>query len=159
MTRRLLPILVLAFGLGGAATAETLNMPAAQSASEPGATTDTPASNADSGNPDAGMPPSDDAMALPPAEPAEAATQTEPAPEFTPPPPAPLASPNADGSYSIKMPGRGMTMDKVESTFGAPSQKYPDVGDPPITRWIYPGFTVYFEYQYVIDSVATLKAE
>ncbi len=28
------------------------------------------------------------------------------------------------------------------------------MGDPPITRWVYPDFTVYFEYQYVINAVS-----
>ena len=32
-------------------------------------------------------------------------------------------------------------------------EKLPEVGDPPIIRWIYPSYTVYFEYQYVINSV------
>lgn len=52
------------------------------------------------------------------------------------------------------VPTRGMTMDMVESRFGAPSNRRLPVGDPPITRWIYDGFRVYFEHQYVIHSVA-----
>ena len=42
------------------------------------------------------------------------------------------------------MPARGMTMDKVQARFGTPSQKLAAIGQPPITRWEYPGFTVYF---------------
>jgi len=42
----------------------------------------------------------------------------------------------------------------VEERFGTPRTKYDEVGDPPITRWVYPDFTVYFEYQYVINAVA-----
>lgn len=57
------------------------------------------------------------------------------------------------------VPRHGQTMDQVESAFGAPRQKLPAVGDPPITRWVYSGFTVYFEYQYVIDSVVHTEAE
>jgi hypothetical protein len=55
---------------------------------------------------------------------------------------------------SITLPGRGMSMSQVESRFGPPRQKYPEVGEPPIIRWVYRDFTVYFEYQYVINSVA-----
>jgi hypothetical protein len=51
------------------------------------------------------------------------------------------------------MPSRGMTMDKVQSRFGAPSQKLAAVGQPPITRWEYPSYVVYFEHQHVIHSV------
>ncbi|MET0534291.1 MAG: hypothetical protein ABW171_08710 [Steroidobacter sp.] len=57
-------------------------------------------------------------------------------------------------SESSERPPRGMTMDKVEATFGAPSSRTPAVGEPPITRWEYPGFTVYFEHQHVIHTVA-----
>ena len=57
-------------------------------------------------------------------------------------------------ALSITLPGRGMTMTEVESKFGAPLQKFPEVGDPPITRWVYSNFAVYFEYQYVIHAVA-----
>jgi hypothetical protein len=51
------------------------------------------------------------------------------------------------------MPARGMTMDKVQARFGAPSQKLAAVGQPPITRWEYPAYVVYFEYDHVIHSV------
>lgn len=50
-------------------------------------------------------------------------------------------------------PARGMSMEKVEAVYGAPSRREPAVGEPPITRWEYPGFVVYFEHQYVIHSV------
>ncbi len=46
-----------------------------------------------------------------------------------------------------------MTMDQVVQRFGEPAEKVPAVGKPPITRWKYPGFVVYFESSYVIDSV------
>ena len=54
----------------------------------------------------------------------------------------------------VPTPTRGMTMDQVASKFGAPANKVPAVGKPPISRWEYPGFIVYFESQYVIDTVA-----
>ena len=53
------------------------------------------------------------------------------------------------------MPNRGMTMERVERAFGQPRQRLAPVGDPPITRWVYDGFTVYFEHHIVITSVAT----
>jgi len=51
-------------------------------------------------------------------------------------------------------PTRGMTMDQVAAKFGAPVTKVPAVGKPPISRWEYPGFIVFFEYNHVIHSVA-----
>ncbi len=45
----------------------------------------------------------------------------------------------------VATPARGMTMDQVASKFGAPVTKVPAVGKPPISRWEYPGFVVYFE--------------
>ncbi len=54
---------------------------------------------------------------------------------------------------NINVPVRGMHMDQVEKTYGKPIGINPPVGDPPITRWDYPGYSVYFEYSYVIQSV------
>lgn len=51
-------------------------------------------------------------------------------------------------------PSRGMSMARVESSFGAPSSRRAPVGDPPITRWDYPSFIVYFEHEHVIHAVA-----
>jgi hypothetical protein len=53
----------------------------------------------------------------------------------------------------VATPARGMTMDQVASKFGAPATKIPAVGKPPISRWEYPGFVVYFEHTHVIHSV------
>jgi hypothetical protein len=55
---------------------------------------------------------------------------------------------------SSERPARGMSMDKVEATFGAPAHRVPSVGQPPISRWEYPGFVVYFENNLVIHAVA-----
>lgn len=52
------------------------------------------------------------------------------------------------------IPTRGMTMEYVEANFGSPASKRLPVGDPPITRWEYSGFIVYFEYKRVIHSVS-----
>ena len=62
----------------------------------------------------------------------------------------------APSDVSIQVPGRGMTMTAVEEKFGSPETKYDPVGDPPITRWDYPQFSVYFEYQFVIHSVVNV---
>lgn len=67
--------------------------------------------------------------------------------------PAATPATTAATGYSVTLPGRGMTMTQVEEKFGPPLEKLPEVGDPPIIRWIYPDYTVYFEYQYVINSV------
>ncbi len=46
-------------------------------------------------------------------------------------------------------------MKTVEEQFGAPREPPSDtVGKPPITRWDYPGFSVFFE-KAVIHAVAT----
>ncbi len=55
---------------------------------------------------------------------------------------------------AVVTPSRGMSMTAVASHFGAPTSKVPAVGNPPISRWQYPGFIVYFEHDHVIHSVA-----
>ena len=57
-----------------------------------------------------------------------------------------------------RLPARGMTMERVESVYGAPRVKHRAVGDPPIARWEYPGFVVYFEYSHVIHTVSKRQA-
>ena len=52
------------------------------------------------------------------------------------------------------VPTRGMSMKTVEARFGAPKQRHAAVGKPPITRWDYDGFSVYFEKQLVLHAVA-----
>jgi hypothetical protein len=54
----------------------------------------------------------------------------------------------------VATPTRGMSMDQVATKFGAPVAKVPAVGKPPISRWEYPGFIVYFEHEHVIHSVS-----
>jgi hypothetical protein len=56
---------------------------------------------------------------------------------------------------NVATPTRGMTMEQVSSKFGAPTTKIPAVGSPPISRWEYPGFVVYFEAEHVIHSVVS----
>ncbi len=52
-----------------------------------------------------------------------------------------------------ELPAKGMSMREVEQRFGAPVEKRDAVGNPPITRWIYDTYTVYFEHQYVVHAV------
>lgn len=58
-----------------------------------------------------------------------------------------------DRAKTQTLPRKGSTMDQVEATFGAPTNKREAVGQPPITRWEYPTFIVYFEYRHVINAV------
>ncbi len=50
-------------------------------------------------------------------------------------------------------PKRGSTMSAVQSRFGEPSTRHAAVGQPPITRWDYPQFAVYFENDRVLHAV------
>jgi hypothetical protein len=64
-----------------------------------------------------------------------------------------------DGQVKVRAvdgptPTRGMSMRSVEERFGAPENRAPAVGQPPITRWDYPGFSVYFENERVLHTVA-----
>ena len=70
---------------------------------------------------------------------------------------APVSAPAAP-VYTVTLPGRGMNMTQVEEKFGPPLQKLPEVGDPPIIRWIYSDYTVYFEYEFVINSILNAAA-
>jgi hypothetical protein len=55
----------------------------------------------------------------------------------------------------INRPKGGSTMSEVEKRFGAPLNRHPTVGQPPITRWDYSDFSVFFEHDRVIHSVVT----
>jgi hypothetical protein len=53
----------------------------------------------------------------------------------------------------LPRPKRGMSMEQVRQRYGLPATEYPQVGEPPITRWDYDNYSVFFEYQYVLTSV------
>ncbi|MDY0250990.1 MAG: phosphodiesterase [Pseudomonas sp.] len=59
------------------------------------------------------------------------------------------------GSASIKMPAHGDQQAQVVKQFGEPKVRHSSVGQPPISRWDYPGFSVYFEQNTVVNSVQT----
>lgn len=65
--------------------------------------------------------------------------------EMASPPPAAAAQ---------STPARGLTMSQVERQYGAPAERFAAVGQPPITRWVYPSMVVYFEYDHVVHAVA-----
>ena len=62
-----------------------------------------------------------------------------------------------NSAEGVLRPKQGMTMAHVEQQFGQPEQKIPAVGEPPITRWIYKDFNVFFEHNLVIHSVVPRK--
>ncbi len=66
-----------------------------------------------------------------------------------PPATTPSEPPHAIGT----MPTRGMNMTLVRKHFGQPEKIVNPVGDPPISRWIYDGFIVYFERNHVIHAI------
>jgi hypothetical protein len=55
------------------------------------------------------------------------------------------------------VPTRGQSMAAVERQFGVPADRQAAVGQPPITRWVYPGFVVFFEYDHVVHAVAVRR--
>lgn len=59
----------------------------------------------------------------------------------------------------LALPARGLSMNQVQASYGAPTSKQEPRGGqksqwPLINRWNYPTFTVYFEHNRVIDAVA-----
>ncbi|MDH3589655.1 MAG: hypothetical protein OEQ74_09645 [Gammaproteobacteria bacterium] len=65
-----------------------------------------------------------------------------------------LLNSTTQSAATQSIPTRGMTMEFVESSYGSPSNRRAPVGDPPITRWEYQHFIVYFEHKRVIHSVS-----
>lgn len=57
-------------------------------------------------------------------------------------------------SQEQNKPQHGQSMQQIEAHFGQPLVRKGAVGEPPITVWKYSKFTVYFEYNKVIHSVA-----
>ncbi|TDQ40263.1 phosphodiesterase [Thiopseudomonas denitrificans] len=57
------------------------------------------------------------------------------------------------GQTAAGLPQRGQSQTSVLRAHGEPARRHASVGQPPITRWDYPGFSVYFEYDHVINSV------
>ena len=53
----------------------------------------------------------------------------------------------------MDLPRNGETKSSIETKFGAPDSRQQAVGDPPISRWDYEQYSVYFEYDRVLFSV------
>jgi hypothetical protein len=58
----------------------------------------------------------------------------------------------------LALPAKGASMQTVVKQFGQPAHKHPAAGGgkpehPPITRWDYDGFSVFFERNHVVDAV------
>ncbi len=72
-----------------------------------------------------------------------------------------VSSTNADvlmierlqSSQGLDLPTKGTTMSQVKSKYGEPSLTKEPIGNPPITRWKYENFSVYFENKHVIHAV------
>jgi hypothetical protein len=67
-------------------------------------------------------------------------------------------TPRSAPAMPADAPTRGMHQDTVLRRWGEPQQRVAPVGGnlpqhPPVSRWVYPGFTVYFERELVITSV------
>ena len=64
-----------------------------------------------------------------------------------------LSTDTGNPAAAADRPHRGSTMAQVESLYGAPTNRHAAVGTPPITRWDYPQFSVYFENDRVLHAV------
>lgn len=64
-----------------------------------------------------------------------------------------VAESPANDASGIPRPARGTSMESVRGQHGEPAETIGPVGEPPITRWIYQDYTVYFEHNRVIHSV------
>jgi len=62
-------------------------------------------------------------------------------------------SENAAQFEQAGKPTRGMTQANVEAEYGSPQSNQAAVGEPPIARWEYANFVVFFEYDRVIHAV------
>lgn len=63
----------------------------------------------------------------------------------------------ASGLQIISLPQRGIDASTVRQQHGEPITRHAAVGEPPINRWDYAGFSVYFEYDKVVHSVRQHK--
>ena len=60
---------------------------------------------------------------------------------------------------AVQTPRTGLSMDNVRASYGNPATEHPAVSTsgnpshPPITRWDYQDFSVFFEHDKVVHSV------
>lgn len=57
----------------------------------------------------------------------------------------------------VDMPTKGMSKERVKNLFGEPLAEIPAKGQPPISRWKYQEFTVYFDSNTVIHCVRNFQ--
>jgi hypothetical protein len=60
---------------------------------------------------------------------------------------------------AVNTPHNGITMAQVRQQYGNPVSEHPAVGDPPITRWDYDDYSVFFENDLVLHSVVHRQAK
>jgi hypothetical protein len=53
----------------------------------------------------------------------------------------------------VDTPRNGLSMEQVRQQYGEPASTVAAVGEPPIARWEYTGFSVFFENDTVLHSV------
>ncbi len=58
-----------------------------------------------------------------------------------------------EAKSKFNVPQKSSTMNQVRAQYGDPISESAAVGEPPITRWTYPEYVVYFEHQHVITTV------
>jgi hypothetical protein len=69
-----------------------------------------------------------------------------------------LSTATGDPAAASDRPSRGSSMATVQGRFGEPANRHATVGNPPITRWDYPQFSVYFENDRVLHAVVVRSA-
>ena len=66
---------------------------------------------------------------------------------------------SVESAPAIQTPRAGVSMSAVRQGYGSPMTEYPTIStdggpqQPPITRWDYNGFSVFFEHDRVVHSV------
>lgn len=58
----------------------------------------------------------------------------------------------------IQTPRNGLTMAQVRQQYGNPASEIPAVGEPPISRWEYNGYSVFFENDLALHTVIHQQA-
>jgi len=69
-----------------------------------------------------------------------------------------LDMPSKNGQAMQERPSRGSTKAQVEQRFGSPTSRHGPTGDPAIYFWEYQSYTVYFENNHVLHTVAKTKS-
>lgn len=68
-----------------------------------------------------------------------------------------LVGEQANTLKPVDMPTKGMSKERVKALFGEPLEDIPPKGQPPISRWKYQEFTVYFDSNAVIHCVRNFQ--